>query len=178
VTLYAQGNTLQQPTLDLCNAKFPSERLRRARLQLVDVDGTGTVSLSSEAVLYRSPKAAGQAFGEIGHARASCPPGPVTSPVDGTKEKTRFLAAPDTKWPATPRVQRLAYRMQTTANGQTSPLVTVYLRRGRALLGLYFPAPDGRQPAVAGRTSIESIVKLFEQRMAALQSKVVERTTG
>ena len=30
--------------------------------------------------------------------------------------------------------------------------VAVYLRRGRALLGLYFPQPDGAQPAVAGKT--------------------------
>jgi hypothetical protein len=68
--------------------------------------------------------------------------------------------------------------MVTTANGQSSPLVTVYLLRGRALLGLYFPAPNGAQPAVAGKSSIESIVALFEQRMAALSSKVVDRTVG
>ena len=179
VVPYDKGNTLQQPTLDLCNAKFASERLRTARLQLVDVDGTGTASLSTEAVLYKSPAAATQAFAEIRTARATCPDRPVVSPFDGTKETTRFQAAPDGSWPAAPAgVQRLAYRMITTSNGQSAPLVTVYLRRGRALLGLYFPLPDGAQPAVAGRTSIESIVSLFERRMAALSSQVVNRTTG
>ena len=178
VLLYAKGNTLQEPTLDLCNATFPSERLRSARLQLVDVNSGGNASLSSEAVLYRSPAAAAQAFTEIGRARAECPGTPVTSPVDGTKEQTQFKAAPDGSWPDTPTVQRLAYRMVTTANGQSSPLVTVYLRRGRALLGLYFPAPNGAQPSVAGKSSIESIVGLFEQRMAALKALVINREVG
>jgi hypothetical protein len=68
--------------------------------------------------------------------------------------------------------------MVTTAKGQSSPLVTVYLRRGRALLGLYFPAPNGAQPAVAGKSSIEGIVSVFEQRMAALSTKVVDRDVG
>jgi hypothetical protein len=178
VLLYAKGNTLQDPTLDLCNARYPSERLRSARLQLVDVNAGGDASLSTEAVLYRSPAAAAQALTEIRAARAHCPSTPVASPVDGTREQTQFKAAPDGSWPDTPTVERLAYRMVTTANGQSSPLVTVYLRRGRALLGLYFPAPNGAQPAVAGKSSIESIVGLFEQRMAALSSKVVDRTVS
>jgi hypothetical protein len=178
VLLYDKGNTLQQPTLDLCNARFASERLRTARLQLVDVDGTDTASLSTEAVLYKSPAAAAQAFAEIRKARASCPDAPVASPFDGTKEKTRFQPAPDASWPSTPGVQRLAYRMVTTSAGQSAPLVTVYLRRGRALLGVYFPRPSGAQPAVAGRTTIESIVNLFQKRMTELSSRVVDRTTG
>jgi len=176
VFLYEKGGTLEDPTLDLCNATFPSERLRTARLQLVDVNASGDASLSTEAVLYRSPAAAAQAFSEIRKARADCPAKPVASPVDGTKEQTKFGAAPDGSWPDTPGVERLAYRMVTTANGKSSPLVTVYLRRGRALLGVYFPAPNGAQPAVAGKSSIESIVGLFEQRVAALPAKVVNRT--
>jgi hypothetical protein len=178
VLLYAKGNTLQEPTLDLCNAKYPSEQLRTARLQLVDVNAGGNASLSTEAVLYRSPVAAAQAFSEIRRARADCPGTPVASPVDHTLEQTQFKAAPDGSWPSTPTVQRLAYRMVTKANGQSSPLVTVYLRRGRAVLGLYFPAPNGAQPAVAGKSSIEGIVGLFEQRMAALSAKVVDRKVG
>jgi hypothetical protein len=176
VFLYAKGNTLQDPTLDLCNATFPSERLRTARLQLVDVDPAGDASLSTEAVLYRSPAAAAQAFTEIRKARADCPSTPVRSPVDGTMEQTKFEAKPDGSWRDTSNVERLAYRMVTTANGQSRPLVTVYLRRGRALLGLYFPAPNGAQPAVAGQSSIESIDSVFEARMAALSPKVVDRT--
>jgi hypothetical protein len=178
VFLYEKGNTLQDPTLDLCNAAYPSERLRSARLQLVDVNTAGDASLSSEAVLYRSPAASAQAFTEIRKARADCPSTAVASPADGTKEQTTFQAPPDGSWPHTPTVERLAYRMVTKAKGQSSPLVTVYLRRGRALLGLYFPAPNGAQPAVGGKSSIESIVGLFEQRMAALPTKVVDREVG
>src|SRR4029079_12042378 len=65
VVLYAKGNTLAEPTLDLCNGRFASEAGRSARLQVVDVDASGVASLSTEAVLYRSPAAAIQAFAEL-----------------------------------------------------------------------------------------------------------------
>ncbi len=173
IVLYQNGNTLRDPTLDLCNGRFPSESLRSARLQVVDVDASGSASLSTEAVLYRSSGATEQAFAELRAVRAACPDTPVASPTDGTKETTRFLAAPDSGWSSTPGVERQAYRMTISSKGKTSPLVTVYLRRGRALLGLYFPSPDGKQPAVDGRTSIESIVAEFEHRLAQLPDSVV-----
>jgi hypothetical protein len=176
VLLYENGNSLRGVTLDLCNDRFPSESLRTARLQLLDVDGQGSSSLSTEAVLYRSPDAAAQAFAELRKVRNDCPDTPVASPVDGTKETTRFEAPPDEGWPGTEGVERQAYRMTITADGESSPLVTVYLRRGRAFLGLYFPAPNGEQPAVAGKTSIEDIVGLFEARLAALPESVVDGT--
>jgi Protein of unknown function (DUF2510) len=178
VMLYEDGDSLRGPTLDLCNDRFPSESLRTARLQLLDRDAQGRSSLSTEAVLYRSPQAAEQAFSELRAARAECPDQPVASPVDGTKETTRFQAPPDGSWPQTDGVERQAYRMTITADGESSPLVTVYLRRGRAFLGLYFPAPGGKQPAVAGRTSIEDIVGLFTARLAALPESAVNATVA
>ena len=176
VVLYENGNSLRGATLDLCNGRFPSEAARTARLQLVDVDDKGTSALSTEAVLYRSPDAAEKAFAELRRVRDACPDTPVASPIDGTKETTRFQAAPDAGWPTTKGVERQAYRMTITADGESSPLVTVYLRRGRAFLGLYFPAPEGAQPAVAGKTSIEDIVGLFEARLAALPESAVGAT--
>ena len=50
--------------------------------------------------------------------------------------------------------------------------VAVYLRRGRALMGLYFSHPDA-QPAIDGKTSIPDIVSVFAGRMAALPAGVV-----
>ncbi len=70
VVLYAKGDTLEEPTLDLCNGRFASEAERSARLQVVDVDASGAASLSTEAVLYRSPDAATQAFAELRKVRA------------------------------------------------------------------------------------------------------------
>jgi hypothetical protein len=176
VMLYEDGNSLRGATLDLCNGRFPSESLRTARLQLLDVDLQGRSSLSTEAVLYGTPAAAEQAFAELREVRRDCPDEPVASPVDQSKERTRFQAPPDGSWPETDGVERQAYRMTITAQGESSPLVTVYLRRGRAFLGLYFPAPNAVQPAVAGRTSIEDIVGLFEARLAALPGSVVNGT--
>jgi hypothetical protein len=66
-------------------------------------------------------------------------------------------------------VDRLAYDFTTTdTTGSTTRSVAVYLRRGRALIGLYFANPTGAQEAVAGNTAIPSIVNLFERRLAAV----------
>jgi hypothetical protein len=49
----------------------------------------------------------------------------------------------------------------------------VYLRRGRALLGVYFSRPDGAQITVEGQTTIQEIVGVFAARLAALPTSVV-----
>ena len=59
--------------------------------------------------------------------------------------------------------------------GQSQHSLAVYLRRGRALLGVYFPHPDGAQSAVKGQTSIASIVNVFATRMAQLPAAAVNR---
>ena len=167
------GSLLSQPTLDLCNGRFASEALRTARLQIADVDSKDVATLSTEAVLYQNTDATKQAFAELREVSASCPHSPVTSPVGEETATTVFHAAPDGTWPVTPGVERLAYSMTSTAQGTTSSSIAVYLRRGRALLGLYFPKPQGVQPKVAGQRSIEAIVGVFERRMADLPASVV-----
>jgi hypothetical protein len=185
VSLIPMGNLLTQPTLDLCNGTFPSERLRTARLQVADLDAaTGsTTSLSTEAVLYRDAAASSQAFAELRQVSASCPHRPVVSPVGEPPTQTVFNAAPDGAWPHVPGVDRQAYSFISTTvatAGQPSisaPSVAVYLRRGRALLGLYFDLPNGAQSPVAGQRTIEGIVGVFEARMAALPAVVVNGTS-
>ena len=163
-----------QPTLDLCNASFPSESLRTARLQVAAIDDQGNGVLSTEAVLYSNPAATAQGFAELKQAAARCPSGPVVSPVGEPTTATRFNPAPDGAWPAVPGVERLAYDFVTTDDsGQTQHSVAVYLRRGRVLMGVYFPRPDGAQPAVRGQTSMAGIVNLFATRMAQLSTAVV-----
>jgi hypothetical protein len=185
VSLIPAGNLLTQPTLDLCNGTFPSERLRTARLQVADVDAaTGTTtSLSTEAVLYRDAAASGQAFAELVHVSASCPRRPVVSPVGEPTAQTVFKAAPDGAWPHVPTVDRQAYSFVSTTVATaaqpsiTVPSVAVYLRRGRALLGLYFDQPNGAQSPVAGQRTIVGIVSVFEGRMARLPAVVVNGTS-
>ncbi len=184
VILIQYGNLLTQPTLDLCNGTFASERLRTARLQVADVDAaTGmTASLSTEAVLYRDAAASELAFAELREVSAACPHSPVVSPVGELTAKTVFNSPPDGTWPRVPTVDRQAYSfVSTTVATATQPSVSaasvaVYLRRGRALLGLYFNQPNGTQPAVAGERTIEGIVGVFEARMAKLPASVVTGT--
>jgi hypothetical protein len=172
--LNAGNQVVGQTTLDLCNGTYPSEGLRSARLQVVEYDGTGLPVFSTEAVLYQSPKDAAQAMGELRSVAASCPNGPVTSPVGEPTVTTRFHAAPDKGWPSVAGVQRAAYSFTTTDQfGETDQRIAVYVQRGRVLEGLYFDMPTGTQPAVDGQTSVSGIVHLFEQRIAALPASVV-----
>jgi hypothetical protein len=175
VQLIDFGNTVSgDPTLDICNGTFPSETLRRARLQDVAFDGRGRTLLSTEAVLYTNEAAAQQAFRELERVAAKCPDSPVESPVGEPTVTSHFNARPDSAWPDTPTVTRQAYSITTTdEKGATDRTIAVYLRRGRALLGVYFPNPTGTQSAVRGHTTIPAIVKLFATRLARLPASTV-----
>lgn len=172
-TLVTGGDTTDDPTLDLCNGTYPSEALRTARLQINMYDATNTAAFSTEAVLYRNAAATAQAFAELRSVVAHCPNGPVTSPVGEPTISTTFNAAPDATWPHVAGVERQAYDLVTTdTSGASTRSYAVYLRRGRALLGLYFEAPT-EQLTVAGKTGMPAIVNLFEQRLAALPAQAI-----
>lgn len=174
----ANGINLAAATLDLCNGTFPSEGTRTARRQVyLGPTNQATTSFSTEAVLYRAPADGAQALRELQSVVAKCPSTPVVSPVGEPTVTTKFLAPPDTTWAKTPTVQRQAYAFVTTdpQSGDATPGVAVYLRRGRALMGLYFANPTGTQIPIKGRTTMQQIVSLFEARMAALPAAVVNR---
>jgi hypothetical protein len=161
-------------TLDLCNGTFPSESLRTARLQVAAADAQSTAVLSTEAVLYSTPSGGAQAFSELKSAAAGCPSSPVVSPVGEPTVITHFNAAPDGSWPQVATVERLAFDFVTTdASGQSRHFTTAYLRRGRTLMGIYFPQPDGPQAPVAGQTTVAGIVNVFASRMANLTGSAV-----
>jgi hypothetical protein len=173
VLLIPNGNRTTEPTLDLCNGTFASEKLRVARLQVAELSSSGKLLLSTEAVTYRNSAATASAFAELRKIRAACPHGPVMSPVGEGTAETTFKAVPDRTWPRTPSVERLAYSFTSRSGRTTTSSIAVYLRRGRVLMGVYFDKPSGSQPAVGAKTSIEGIVGLFEARMARLPAKVV-----
>jgi hypothetical protein len=163
-----------ETTLDLCNGTFPSETKRTARRQVEVVDVTLAAPVSTEAVLYGHPADAGQALSELRRVASRCPASPVVSPVGEPTATTRFSAPPDRSWATTPSVQRQAYAFTITDElGETSPGVSVYLRRGRVLVAVYFSQPDAEQIAIDGYTSIPAIVGEFEHRIAALPASVV-----
>jgi hypothetical protein len=173
VLLIPNGNVTTQPTLDLCNGTFPSEQARTARLQVAVVNSAGNTMLSTEAVLYRSPEAAAQGFEELRQVRAACPDSPVVSPVGEATAQTTFKPDPSAAWPKTPGVERQAYSFVSAAAGQKTASIAVYLRRGRALIGLYFLTPNAAPVPVAGQTTIAGIVGVFEGRLAKLPAAVV-----
>jgi hypothetical protein len=171
------GNGLNQPTLDLCNGTFPSEALRTARLQVAAIDAQGETALSTEAVLYSSGAGTAAAFDELKKTAASCPPGPVDSPVGQPTVTTRFGPAPDAAWPQVASVERLAFSFDTISrSGETSHSVAVYLRRGRALLGVYFSHADAPSAVVEGHTALADIVNVFANRLAKLPVAAISTT--
>ncbi|MBV8984289.1 MAG: hypothetical protein JO248_07600 [Acidimicrobiia bacterium] len=178
IVLIPGGNeVIGQTTLDLCNGNFPSESTRSARLQVIEGDAQAQGVLSTEAVLYQSPAATAKAFEELKHVARTCPPTVVPGVNGDPDTKTTFRPTPDGSWPKTPTVDRLAYDFDSIdQSGQSSHSVVVYLRRGRALLGVYFFMPDGPQPSVGGQTSIPGIVNFFAARLAALPPAAVNRT--
>ncbi len=175
VALLPNGADLTVATLDLCNGTFPSETQRTARRQVALVTGKSDVVLSTEAIFYRAPASGVQAFQELQSVAAKCPSSPVVSPVGEDTATTTFHKAPDGSWPQTASVERLAFDF-TTVDATTagaSHSIAVYLRRGRALMGVYFDQPDGAQDAVAGQTTVAGIVGVFEARLAQLPANVV-----
>lgn len=179
VQLIQDGDRVtNETTLDLCNGTFPSESLRTARRQVAVADSQDDVVLSTEAVLYRNPDDGAQAMREVRSVAANCPTTPVPSPVGEPTVTTTFNPPPDASWPKVDGVQRLAYDFVTTdVDGTQQRFVSVYLQRGRALLGLYFPQSQAAAVPIAGKATVMDIVGLFEQRMAALPESVVNGTT-
>jgi hypothetical protein len=133
VVVIADGNKVDGTvTLDLCDASFPSEKLRTARRQVAVADGQLQNRFSTEAVLYESPGATEQAFAELRDAQAHCPPtyqAPANS--DAIPLKTTFNPPPDTRWPETTGVDRLAFDITLSdQQGRSFHTVAVYLRAG------------------------------------------------
>ena len=178
VQMIPGGNEVKgQVTLDLCNQRFATERLRIARLQVTAVSPAGEVSfLSTEAVLYSSPGATARAFGELEHVAAHCPSGYVVGPQGPPANKTTLLGNPAISWPLVAGVQRLAYKQIVATRGEpTIEMVTIFLRRGRVLLGLYFQyyGKAVLPASVHGYWSVDAVTHLFEDRLAGLPATAV-----
>lgn len=175
VDLPPGGSGLSVATLDLCNGTYPSDSLRTARLQVDGVDDANNVLLSTEAVLYQSPSATAQAFSELTSTVQNCPAGPVVSPVGEPPIQTTFGPTPDGSWPQVAGVIRQAYAFNTVdSSGNVQPAVAVYLRRGRALLGVYFYTPANQpQSPVDDQTTMAGIVNVFATRLAQIPASQI-----
>lgn len=179
VPLRGGSDAVNEPTLNVCNGRYPTESERVARRQVAVVGVDGSLRLSTEAVTYRDVETSKQAFEEVQRETARCPKTPVPNSTGTGSETTRFNAPPDTGWRDTPGVDRLAYDMERTdGTGSSDRSIVVYLRRGRALMGVYFYSTGGAtQPSVRGRTDVEAIVSIFASRLADLPLSAVNDPT-
>ncbi len=157
--LIDQGDTLSEPTLDLCSLHFASEARRQARYQVAVSDSTGDPLMSTEAVLYRDQAGAAEAMAEIRGAASRCP-------------KQWHVHTQSDLGPVSAGMDRVGLSVVATVAGQaTDPAVLVFLRRGRLLLGLYFLEANGPQAQIDGTDTIPGTVAVFQQRVASVPAR-------
>jgi hypothetical protein len=167
---------VNQVTLDLCGATFPSEQRRRARHQVGagDARGRDTTGMSIEAVLYDAPAGARQAMREVRAAQERCPHGYVRSDVAGVSPlQYRFAPAPDKAWSNVNGVDRFV--VAATVNdqhGRTEREQAVYQQRGRLLVAFY--TSDPKATAAALSRPVRVFVEVLARRMAALPATAVQ----
>jgi len=173
VALRDGSDAVNTPTLDLCNGNYPSEGSRIARRQVAVAGLEGTSKFGTEAVTYRDTATSARAFEEVQRVAATCPKTPVPNASGTATYTTLFNPPPDGAWKDAPSVDRLAYDITQRYTDDTSQRsIVVYLRRGRVLMGLYFPQPDA-PPSVRGKTDVAGIVTVFAERLAALPPAAV-----
>ena len=147
---------VDEPTLELCAAEFPSEALRKARLEQVAIDKNGRDigdrgAFSVESVVYDDAASAAQAFGELRSAIESCP-----DLFHGPKGQDHHLVSiPDAELG---KVAPDHVAVSTTSQDGTRAIV--YQRRGRVMIGLY--GPD--------LATIERYIPVVASRLAALSA--------
>lgn len=178
VVLYPDGDrVVNEVTLDLCEATFPSEGLRVARRQTAVVNSDRDILFSTEAVGYQSEAATAQAFQELRSAQTNCSTGfEPSAAAGGVPLRTLFNPTPDRGWAAPPTgIERLVFDMLVVdEQGRGVHIAAVYMRRGRVLLGLYYYLlPSEPLPAVEGQTTVEAITNVFATRLSQLPAKVV-----
>jgi hypothetical protein len=153
------------PTLDLCAASFPSERLRTARLQIdYRRNVRKAVWLSNEIATYRKGGGA-QARAELERALSTCPSTPVKSRAwHGPTLTYRLTRLHDDRLPA----GTLAVRIHATGKDGSvkvdSTFVAIYLFQGDVFSGVYTLGTPGAtvsdQIRVGMRAAIASAANL------------------
>lgn len=150
--LYEGGDeVIDQVTMDLCGAAFPSEALRTARLQQGSAGAADDEFVSNENVLYRDAAAAEQALTELREVVELCPADEfLPSSVEGVPD-LRYDLTPlgeDQLGPLTE--DHVAFGAVVAArDGESFSQTSVFLRRGRVVTVLYMADPGAARSHVA-----------------------------
>jgi hypothetical protein len=137
---FGGGQTLQRPTLDECNLRFPSEKLRTARDRVTFQRGQADPTIVNEVVTYK-PGGAAEALRDARAARARCPKGPVTS---GGASVATTISVLHLKGALLPGFVALEIHVTGKVNGKAASLdgTALYQARGNVLSGVYAYAGD------------------------------------
>jgi hypothetical protein len=134
----ARGTTLEDPTLDLCNAKFESESGRAERRQLsVGKSGSPFAFLSSEVVRYESVDAANAALKELKKVLEDC------KTLGGYKEATgaltpyAFRSLPTIPTTLVAESNRVLVHATIGTGAESRQMLAFYQFNGAMFTGLY-----------------------------------------
>jgi len=169
VAAIPDGTSLGIPTLDFCEAKYPSESLRVKRLQTGAYDKASTyIGLSTEVVVYESPKAAKQALAEVIDARLQCPTGKKVTTYDGHTLVFAFHPAPGpTDTPLVGADSRLIIHTTMSVDGNPQRAFLVYQIDGPVLAALYATSASAKPFPQASLDSLYGLAGHIADRLRA-----------
>ena len=134
----ARGTTLQDPTLDLCEASYPSESEREFRRQLQANSKNSKYSfLSSEVVQYKSESGAKNALAELKKAAEECQRNGGGLNRAGIKVPYEFKPAPVSLLKFVPVENRVFVHTRIGSGDSARWLLGFYQFSGRIFSGLY-----------------------------------------
>lgn len=167
VAVLADGTSLGIPTLDFCDAKYPSESLRVKRLQTGAFDSDGVYAgMSTEVVVYESSKAAKQALAEVIKARLACPEGKKITTFDGHTLVFTFHKAPGpSDTPLVGADSRLIIHTTMLVDGAPQTAFLVYQIAGPVLAALYVSDASGKPLTQASLDSVYGLAGRIATRL-------------
>ncbi len=133
-----RGTTLEDPSLDLCAAKYNSESGREYRRQIsVTKSGSPYSFLSSEVVKYKDKAAADAALAELKANYAACVKNKGGVESDGSFVDYSFINLPASDAVLVNENQRVLVRAQIGKGVSARQLLAFYQFNGEMFTGLY-----------------------------------------
>jgi hypothetical protein len=133
-----RGTTLEDPTLDLCNAKFDSESGRAERRQLsVGKNPSPFAFLSSEVVRYASVEAGNTALKELKKVLEDCKSLGGYKDTTGNLVPYTFRALPTIPNTLVPESNRVLVHATIGSGADSRQMLAFYQFNGAVFTGLY-----------------------------------------
>ena len=140
----ANGTTLIDPSLDLCNGNYSSERDRIERRQVVALkDGSPFSFLSTEVVKYSSVAAASAAQKELVKVLAQCQVDKGYKDSTGNQVEFTFKTIKNIPAGVVAEGNRVFVHAVMDSGGQSTTLLGFYQFNSDTLTGLYILNSDG-----------------------------------